>query len=318
MQAELDKVANKEHTHTAAEITDLQTELDKKANATHGHTIEEITNLQTELDKKANATHEHTTVDIIGLQTELNKRAEKEHTHIAEDITDLQTELDKKANATHGHTIEEITNLQTELDKVANNEARIKACEDKLKTVQGSTILFSDDASLESVNNMIKQTPTGNLAIGYTNATNGDNFAFNTFLCVHPSGSPRTFSFAVPKSYTGFIQLQQQSSPDGSAYENINWFKIPVCNSSNYLSLPGGLTVNGDATVSNSLTVRGTLNGHDIRLMSALKLLLQNSTPLFSNKSQCQEYKNLVYQIGLTPFAGSPSEVWVGDYRCYI
>lgn len=219
-------------------------------------------------------------------------------------------ELDNKADKDHTHEVfnndVQFNGTITSANVSATNETRLKACEDKLSNIQDMKLLYSNDSTIDAINNMIKQTPTGNIAIGYCNANPYGDFAYNTFLTVHPSGSPRTFALAVPKNYSGYIQLQQQSSPDGSAYENINWYKIPVCDGNGNLSVPGSLTVNGN------------LNGHDIRLMSALKLLLQNSTPMFSNRSQCQEYKNLVYQLGLTPFAGSPQEVWVGDFRCYI
>lgn len=47
------QVALGNHTHTIADVTNLQTELDGKADATHSHTIANVTNLQTELGKKA-------------------------------------------------------------------------------------------------------------------------------------------------------------------------------------------------------------------------------------------------------------------------
>ena len=259
-------------------------------------TLEEV---QEALLNKADKEHTHNAADIVDLQTALEDKADKEHTHEISDVNGLQDELNNKADKDHTHKISDVNGL-----------------EEKFANIKSIPVLTSN-TDLNSVNNMIKQTPLRAVSIGYCPSASGD-FGAYTFLAVHPATAPRTFTLAVPKSYSGYIQLQQQSSPDGSAYENINWYKIPVCNASNYLSLPGGLTVNGDATVSNSLTVNGNLNGHDIRLMSALKLLLQNSTPLFSNRSQCQEYKNLVYQLGLTPFAGSPSEVWVGDYRAYM
>ena len=51
--------ADKNHTHTSAQITDLQGKLDAKANATHTHAISDITNLQNALDGKASVSHNH-------------------------------------------------------------------------------------------------------------------------------------------------------------------------------------------------------------------------------------------------------------------
>ena len=45
-------VARGDHTHTIANITNLQTTLNGKANSSHTHTIANITNLQSTLDKK--------------------------------------------------------------------------------------------------------------------------------------------------------------------------------------------------------------------------------------------------------------------------
>lgn len=45
--------APKTHTHTSAQITDLQDKLDAKANATHTHAISDVTGLQNQLNAKA-------------------------------------------------------------------------------------------------------------------------------------------------------------------------------------------------------------------------------------------------------------------------
>lgn len=51
--------ANTNHTHTSAQITDLQGKLDAKANATHTHAISDVTNLQNTLDSKSSVSHNH-------------------------------------------------------------------------------------------------------------------------------------------------------------------------------------------------------------------------------------------------------------------
>lgn len=51
----------------------LDTKLNTKANINHTHTIAQITNLQASLDAKAPKTHSHTIGDVTGLQQRLNE-----------------------------------------------------------------------------------------------------------------------------------------------------------------------------------------------------------------------------------------------------
>ena len=88
---------------------ELQTGLASKANTKHTHTVAEITNLNstlsgyvttatltTELAKKANASHTHTTAQVTGLDTALAGKAPTSHTHTSAQITDLTTKLNAK------------------------------------------------------------------------------------------------------------------------------------------------------------------------------------------------------------------------------
>lgn len=88
---------------------ELQTGLAGKANTKHTHTVAEITNLNstlsgyvttatltTELAKKANASHTHTTAQVTGLDTALAGKAPTSHTHTSAQITDLTTKLNAK------------------------------------------------------------------------------------------------------------------------------------------------------------------------------------------------------------------------------
>lgn len=85
---------------------ELQTGLASKANTKHTHTVAEITNLNStlsgyvttatltaELAKKANASHTHTTAQVTGLDTALAGKAPTSHTHTSAQITDLTTKL---------------------------------------------------------------------------------------------------------------------------------------------------------------------------------------------------------------------------------
>jgi hypothetical protein len=111
------------HTHTIAQVTNLQTSLDGKANTVHSHAISDVTNLQTTLDGKSNVGHTHAIADVTNLQTELNNKAALSHTHAISDVTGLQTALDGKAATSHTHTIANVTGLQTALDGKLNSSA---------------------------------------------------------------------------------------------------------------------------------------------------------------------------------------------------
>ena len=81
---------------------ELQTGLAGKANTKHTHTVAEITNLNstlsgyvttstltTELAKKANASHTHKTAQVTGLDTALAGKANSSHTHTVSQIKDM-------------------------------------------------------------------------------------------------------------------------------------------------------------------------------------------------------------------------------------
>lgn len=74
----------------------INTALTGKANTNHTHSIANITNLQSQLDGKANSVHTHD--DRYYTETEmdirLNKKANSSHTHSIRDVTNLQSKLD--------------------------------------------------------------------------------------------------------------------------------------------------------------------------------------------------------------------------------
>lgn len=59
------------HTHTIANVTDLQTMLNSKAASVHGHAVADVTGLQSLLDGKAAVGHTHAAADVAGLATTL-------------------------------------------------------------------------------------------------------------------------------------------------------------------------------------------------------------------------------------------------------
>lgn len=58
--------AKASHSHSIANITNLQSTLDGKAAASHSHSIANITNLQSTLDGKASASHSHSYLPLTG------------------------------------------------------------------------------------------------------------------------------------------------------------------------------------------------------------------------------------------------------------
>ncbi|EAX98155.1 hypothetical protein TVAG_332650 [Trichomonas vaginalis G3] len=131
----LDLKADKNHTHTIANITNLQETLNRKSAVGHTHTIANITNLQETLNRKSDVGHTHTsfttfTADDIVLNFDLGSSAPSENpsTSVKDTLNnlvnscrnieeharnfeayELPTMLDKKADKT------ELQTLKTEI-----------------------------------------------------------------------------------------------------------------------------------------------------------------------------------------------------------
>ena len=97
------------HSHTIAQITNLQTTLNQKANANHTHSISNITGLEVALNGKAPSSHNHTTAQITGLDSALAGKSDVGHTHPVSDVGGLQAALDGKAATGHTHTWSQIS-----------------------------------------------------------------------------------------------------------------------------------------------------------------------------------------------------------------
>lgn len=154
----IDEKADKKHTHSISDVTNLETTLNKKlettditelstkidTNATEISITKKIANansksisdISTTLDNKAGKAHTHTVSDVTGLKSELDKKASSSdlantqkkidgksnigHTHSISDVSDLQTTLNSKASTNHRHSISDVSNLQDTLDKKAS------------------------------------------------------------------------------------------------------------------------------------------------------------------------------------------------------
>lgn len=135
------------HTHTIANITNLQDTLDSKANASTTYTKSEVNDA---LSGKANSSHTHTISKITNLQTTLNNKADKNSTY-----TKLQvdTALSSKANSDDTYTKTEVdTALSSKADKswttLYNGGMGTVRTDDNLVSVRiktGSTAISSSD-----------------------------------------------------------------------------------------------------------------------------------------------------------------------------
>ena len=90
------------HTHTIANVTNLQTALDGKAASSHTHAISDVTNLQTTLNGKAAASHTHDDryYTESEVNTKLNAKANTSHTHKSSEISDISTFVNKAKEVT--------------------------------------------------------------------------------------------------------------------------------------------------------------------------------------------------------------------------
>lgn len=142
--------ANTKHTHTVAQITDLNSTLS-------GYVTTDT--LTEELAKKANASHTHTTAQITGLYAALAGKSPTGHTHTIDDVTDLQTALDAKASIT------DLSSLEAEVTKdlrVVNTALAGKANSSHTHTVSQITDMPKVVLSV----NDITPDDSGNVKVG--------------------------------------------------------------------------------------------------------------------------------------------------------
>lgn len=118
------------------EIFATKSDLSNKANTSHTHTIANVTNLQTTLDTinndisgKANLTHSHVVADITNLQSTLSTNLETAKSYTDTKTSNLAstTVVDNKVSAhnvatdSHSDIRLLITNLTTKLNTLANS-----------------------------------------------------------------------------------------------------------------------------------------------------------------------------------------------------
>ena len=111
LQTGLAGKANASHTHTSADVTDLNVTI---SNALKPYAT--TSELQTGLAGKANASHTHTSADVTDLNVTISNALKPYAT-----TNTVNAELAKKANESHTHPISQITNLQASLDAKTND-----------------------------------------------------------------------------------------------------------------------------------------------------------------------------------------------------
>ena len=99
--------------------------------AAHSHTIANVTDLQTMLNSKAASAHGHAVADVTGLQSLLDGKAAVGHTHTAADVTGLATALAGKVSSVNGLTPDDSGALV--LPQATSGAAGLMAAADKLK-----------------------------------------------------------------------------------------------------------------------------------------------------------------------------------------
>ena len=99
--------------------------------AAHSHTIANVTDLQTMLNSKAASVHGHAVADVTGLQSLLDGKAAVGHTHAAADVAGLATALAGKVSSVNGLTPDDSGALV--LPQATSGAAGLMAAADKLK-----------------------------------------------------------------------------------------------------------------------------------------------------------------------------------------
>lgn len=126
--------ASSSHTHTIANVSNLQSTLDSKASVSHTHSNATATASgfmsntdkakldgvstganQTIVDASFSATSTNPVQNKV-VKAALDAKASSSHTHTTSQVSGLDSALAGKAPTSHTHTIAQVTNLQSQLD----------------------------------------------------------------------------------------------------------------------------------------------------------------------------------------------------------
>lgn len=105
----LENKADKTHTHSVSDLTDLQTALDALLDESKEYTDAAISGLD-DVDTEHN--HDDLYYTQIQIDAALEEKANISHNHSISEVTDLETTLDEKANISHSHNTSDISDLE--------------------------------------------------------------------------------------------------------------------------------------------------------------------------------------------------------------
>ena len=197
----VDGKAATSHTHTIADVTNLQTELNGKAASSHTQAISTITGLQAALDGKAPTVHAHSVAvkstnnvggshgfmsaqdkeKLDGIQAGAGATVVVENILTSDSIANalsaaqgkaLKTLVDGKANSSHTHTTSQITDLTTTLNSyslTSHNHNTLYAPISHAHTIANITNLQSSLDSKASTTHSHNNATTS--AAGYMSST---------------------------------------------------------------------------------------------------------------------------------------------------
>ncbi|AIA64892.1 putative tail fiber repeat family protein [Cronobacter phage S13] len=238
MQVELDKKADKVHTHEISDVNGLTTRLDT---------------LQTNIDQK---THEMT--DINGLTDALDSKAEKVHNHAISDVTGLDTrlsvieskdvelkgEIDTKAEKIHNHEIASINGLKTRLENIESKADGAQDSIDKIETRLITAMFYSVDEP--------KRTTSAGESLPITMKTGVKTSVADGVISFEEAGF--YFIQLIANIQTGdtVVKLEGVEGMSVEGQGNLTVSGIFDISESTKLSLKD---MNGEATIATSLTI---------------------------------------------------------------
>ena len=205
------------HTHTIANVTDLQTTLDGKASSSHTHTIANVTNLQTTLDgKQATVTGAATTITSSDLTANRALIADSSGKVAVSDVT--STEL--------GYLDGVTSNIQTQLNKKLES-APVTSVNSKTGAV---TISASDISAVPTSRTVNGKALSANISLSASDVSavptsrtvNGKALSANISLTASDVGalSSSTTALKNPKSLT--FTGASTGTYDGSSALTVN------------------------------------------------------------------------------------------------
>lgn len=292
----VDGKANTSHTHTIANVTDLQTALNGKANTDHTQTVSTITGLQTALDGKASSNHVHSvvvgssggsggTAGFISPQDKEKLDTIQAGAGAPVEILDVLTStkiasalsanqgrvlkglVDGKASTSHTHTTSNITDLSTVLGGYSpsnHNHNSLYAPishTQAISTVTGLQGELDNKASINHSHTLVSGTANGFMSSG--DKTKLDGIATGATNTIIVDGLTSTSSSSALSANQGRVLNTNVSNAvlaiDGKASKDVaSTIANGLMSSSDKSKLDGISTGATNTVVSNLLTNTST------------------------------------------------------------